>query len=291
MTLHIPTLNKNSDSTTVEAFNQFGNRKESGCIQFVVKLTDYRHYLRAFYNLTLIGKIRVNVNYVNSSEFVTLLIDYSNKRDFDTIFNYRIEEKTMQKVKLSPIGGTFQVTDGIIRDVSRESGYSVGLNGTTIKPDELTVDFLIEFATDNNSEFIGYWLHDGVIYVDTIAIVDDLANALFLAVDNRQLSIYDFSTDSCFDVGSNQVDEKSYFANIARRYRIGSRDIVVISELVDQYGKESFVCGCDLSNPESLRQFNVKYNPQPIIDRGIVQFVNSAQSQSRRENNVNGCDK
>ena len=92
MPLHIPALDKNSESITVESFNQFGNRKESGCITYVAKLDDYRDYLRAFYNLSLVGKIRVNVHYIRGSEFVTLLIDYSNKRDEKTIFDFRIHD-------------------------------------------------------------------------------------------------------------------------------------------------------------------------------------------------------
>jgi hypothetical protein len=99
MTFYIPQLSIKSDSTTVQSFNQFGNRRESGTITVVAKLSTYRRYLTGFYGMELIGKIRVNVFYNRGSEFVTILVDYSNKRDFDAIYDYRINEKTMDQFK------------------------------------------------------------------------------------------------------------------------------------------------------------------------------------------------
>jgi hypothetical protein len=298
--IYIPVLSRSTESVTLQSFNHFGNREESGTVTLVTYLTNYEDYLHSLSKLETVGSLRVDVNYVKNSKFVTLFVDYSNKKDLDTIMDLKIEKKNAPSheeilpsgtVLNIPSGGTFEACpDGKLLKVSCESGYAVGTQGIQIKSSELTDSILADLAKKYNSEFVGYWISEGICYVDCVEIVDDLAEAIFLAVKFNQLEIYDFSNHTCYEIGPNQIDEKSYFCNVVRRYNIDSRDIVIVSELVDQYGSEEFVTGCELSDSESLREFNVKYNPMRKIDSGIVQYVNQSQSQSRRENNVNGRD-
>lgn len=86
--------------TTFEVFNGFGNRRESGTFTLIAKATNWKNTVVHLLQFETVGSIRVNVDFTNGSKFVTVLVDYSNKRDFEKLFEHANVECPDDEIKV-----------------------------------------------------------------------------------------------------------------------------------------------------------------------------------------------
>jgi hypothetical protein len=99
-------------------------------------------------------------------------------------------------------GGTFTLDGNLVH---RTSGYAVGGIMDTVKfheEDNTDIAFdriasLIQRAPsiNRNRPFIGSWLHEGIVYLDLVHIVDSQITAIVMAHEHGQRAIYDFRND------------------------------------------------------------------------------------------------
>lgn len=197
-------------------------------------------------------------------------------------------------------GGTFRLSaDGSkLEPVQFDTGFIVGRKTKTIRADEFNdigefFRIVKCFAIASDASLVGYWLDTdtGIYHIDIVERWPNIFSAAWSALENSQLALWDCANYREIRLSSIQVEEREFFGSFCRRYKFGSEHFVIVSDLVDQYGNEELVTIVDLTSDQDLCEFNREFNPKPPIDRGIIQYVNSAESQNRRESNVNGCDK
>lgn len=99
-------------------------------------------------------------------------------------------------------GGTF---DHNLELVTPNSGFAVGLvrNSYAILPLEDLEDFnhaILACLGSFPAAYIGTWVHNGSIYIDPVVVIPEKALALEFARQNKQLSIYNFSTGETINV-------------------------------------------------------------------------------------------
>lgn len=98
-------------------------------------------------------------------------------------------------------GGTFNAET--YRMVLRSSGYAVAIEDTLTVPadDRRAIEVAIEvMARMGRGPFIGTWVKDGTVYVDSVVILPDRASALIVGRAFRQQAIYDFATQTAIEV-------------------------------------------------------------------------------------------
>lgn len=93
-------------------------------------------------------------------------------------------------------GGTFDSTGAA---VTPESGYAVGtIRGTymaiTPSSSSLAYGAFSSLIRLYKAEYFGTWYHNGLIYIDPVAILDDRKEAEALGRLNGQKAIYDFAS-------------------------------------------------------------------------------------------------
>lgn len=87
--------------TTFQVFNGFGNRRESGTFTVIAKATNWKNTVVNLLQFETIGSIRIDVDFSKGSELVTVLVDYSNKRDFEKLFEHANVECPDDEIEVS----------------------------------------------------------------------------------------------------------------------------------------------------------------------------------------------
>lgn len=77
-----------SESTIFQVFNGFGNRRESGSFTVIANATNWKNTVLNLLQFETVGSIRIDVQLRKGSKFATVLVDYSNKRDFEKLFEH-----------------------------------------------------------------------------------------------------------------------------------------------------------------------------------------------------------
>lgn len=108
-------------------------------------------------------------------------------------------------------GGTFE--SGTLLPFTPDHGFAVGMGGVSTPATMATIGWFAQVTRRVTEEwgesFIGTWYNheDERVYVDAVRYVaDDLAYALDLARQTRQLAIYDFGSKSTIDVEQGPAD-------------------------------------------------------------------------------------
>lgn len=108
-------------------------------------------------------------------------------------------------------GGTYVLEDGTARDFTPTAGlytFAIGGAGEEYRVKRLTARGVAAWMNRNtgalmSSGHVGYWIHEGEIYLDitTIWAGTDYdktrAKALELGAERDEISIYDFHTGNC----------------------------------------------------------------------------------------------
>jgi hypothetical protein len=110
---------------------------------------------------------------------------------------FKIDDTTMPDL-IKKGGATLYRTGGGFYDMSDAlRGYAVSkIGGITLSMDMPMADMVSmvnDFASKMNGGFLGLWVSDNNLYVDTTYTFNILDNALAFAKDNGQLAIYDFN--------------------------------------------------------------------------------------------------
>ena len=77
-----------NETVMFQVFNGFGNRRESGTITVIANATNWKNTVLNLLQFETIGSIRIDVQFRKGSESATILLDYSNKRDFEKLFEH-----------------------------------------------------------------------------------------------------------------------------------------------------------------------------------------------------------
>jgi hypothetical protein len=86
----------------------------------------------------------------------------------------------------------FEVYDG--------TGYAVGMTPRQhrVERDDVSGFYrvILDVIREFNPYYVGTWVNpdDGLIYIDPIAILDDLEDAIALGVENNQIAIFNLDT-------------------------------------------------------------------------------------------------
>lgn len=87
-------------------------------------------------------------------------------------------------------GGTRDAITG--KPYLRHTGYAVGIDGITVKVDSDSADKVREWLSASHAPYVGVWLSNGMLYFDSVVIIDDKATALKFARNCQQQAIYSF---------------------------------------------------------------------------------------------------
>jgi hypothetical protein len=83
-------------------------------------------------------------------------------------------------------------------------GYAVSVRGGIELSLELDADTIInkiiDFAKKDDTMFLGLWVNNGTLYIDSTMVVYNKDVALRVAKEHNQLAIYDFSTSTSLNV-------------------------------------------------------------------------------------------
>lgn len=110
---------------------------------------------------------------------------------------FKIDETTMTDL-LKKGGATLYRTEGGFYDMSDAlRGYAVSKEGgitlSTATPIADMVAKINDYANKMNGGFLGLWVSNDNLYIDTTYTFNILDNAIAYAKKNNQLAIYDFN--------------------------------------------------------------------------------------------------
>ena len=110
---------------------------------------------------------------------------------------FKIDDTTMPDL-LKKGGATLYRTEGGFYDMSETlRGYAVskegGLTLSKNMPMAEMVSMVNGYVKKMNGGFLGLWVSNDNVYIDTTYVFNILDNALAFAKDNGQLAIYDFN--------------------------------------------------------------------------------------------------
>jgi hypothetical protein len=113
----------------------------------------------------------------------------------------QISSKIVQSLYTNISGGTF---DNLGNEVKPNKGYAVGLKGFSFPkmflinckyPTVTLCHYLIDNFKINKGSYIGFWVSNEICYIDEVQILQDKNEALKLAKEKNQISIFDFETN------------------------------------------------------------------------------------------------
>jgi hypothetical protein len=110
----------------------------------------------------------------------------------------------MWDVTLNNQGGTFNARTGISRNLGNNGGYVVANNTDSVfihvtECYDIAVHVIAKFLQrqptygDGHKDDIGTWLHDGLVYIDTVEYVHVRADALERGRKYNQIAIWDIA--------------------------------------------------------------------------------------------------
>lgn len=99
-------------------------------------------------------------------------------------------------------GGTYEARS--LAKVKPTSGYAVGIGGITLPANTVNAEALAwamdAVAHGYDTDYVGTWLSDGVIFIDAVVLMPDLREAMALALNHGQEAIYDFLSGESLEV-------------------------------------------------------------------------------------------
>jgi hypothetical protein len=113
----------------------------------------------------------------------------------------QISSKIVQSLYNNINGGTF---DNLANEIKLDKGYVVGLKGFSFPkmflinckyPTVTLCHYLIDNFKIEKDSYIGFWVNNEICYIDEVQILQDKTEALKLAKEKNQISIFDFETD------------------------------------------------------------------------------------------------
>lgn len=94
-------------------------------------------------------------------------------------------------------GGTFNPVT--LAPVTLTSGYAVAVAalGAKVPVERFTANAVAAYVRSVGSTggtYLGTWLDNGTVYLDTVFVTDDYDRAMRVATESGELAIYDFAT-------------------------------------------------------------------------------------------------
>lgn len=158
--------------------------------------------------------------------------------------------------KLGPhigTGSTYKLIDNpnpngprkLARSFEGFAGYLVGVRShENVSQSESTLERLVQFGTDFDSELVGWW-HDaetGHVSFDLVEHVaeNQLARAVALAFEHNQKAIYDCRLGISWKVLQTNEKLSSDSSKVYRSFRLGSA-LFELTWAVDRFGNETLL--------------------------------------------------
>lgn len=118
-------------------------------------------------------------------------------------------------------GATFSMNTG---ELNPTVGFAVGQQGgnkivplpTTFEEFMDTVRSYLAFEARNLdadifTDFMGFWVNDGKLVIDTVKVLSNLLNAIENGVDNRQLSIFDLQDKKVIQLFNAELKKGNWY--------------------------------------------------------------------------------